>query len=56
MENDLYLGHNIKYWLELEKRATELDVVDFIEEIVELRGQLSLIKDRVEQINKVLVE
>lgn len=50
----LYLGHTTKYWLELQQKALELDVVDYIQEIADLRGKLSLIQDRLNDINQVL--
>jgi hypothetical protein len=46
----IFLGHDIKYWIELENRAKELEVTDFIEEIVQLRGKLSFIQKRTNEI------
>lgn len=51
---ETYLGHTAKYWLELEKRAEELGVINYLEEIAELRGKLSFVEDRLAQIKKVL--
>jgi hypothetical protein len=53
-EKMLFLGHDIKYWIELENRAKQLEVTDFIEEIVELRGQLSFIQKRTNEIFRML--
>lgn len=47
---ETYLGHDAKYWLELEKKARELNVVDFIEEIVSLRGKVNFYESRIEQL------
>lgn len=46
---DKFLGHDIKYWIELEKRAEELAVTDFIKEIADLRGKVSFYEDRIIQ-------
>lgn len=53
-EEILFMGHNIAYWEELQKRAEELQAVDLIQEIADLRGKLSFLKSRVEQMNKVI--
>lgn len=50
---DQFLGHEISYWLELEKRAKSLEAVKFIEEIVELRGKIAFYESRIEQMHKV---
>lgn len=55
MENELkFLGHNTKYWLELQERADKLQATNFIQEIADLRGKLSFVESRLEEINKVL--
>lgn len=50
MNQDLFLGHPISYWLELQKRADKLDVVDLLDEIAELRGKVSFYESRFDQI------
>ncbi len=54
---ELYLGHTIEYWLELEKRAKEIggtNMTDLIQEIATLKGKLSFTEDRIRQISEVL--
>jgi hypothetical protein len=53
---DTYLGHDIKYWLELQKKAEELKVVDFIQEIADLRGKISFYESRIKQMNDLAVK
>ena len=48
---DTFLGHTVKYWLELEKKARKLDVVKLIEEIAELRGKVSFYESRIDEMN-----
>ena len=50
MEN-LYLGQNINYWLELKRKAEELNVVDFIKEIADLRAKVSYYESRIQELN-----
>lgn len=45
----LFLGHEAKYWLELEKKAEKLDVIDFIAEIAKLRGKIDFYESRIKQ-------
>ena len=47
MEDLKFLGHDPKYWLELEKYAKKLDITDFIEEIATLRGKISFYESRI---------
>ena len=49
-----YLGHTIKYWIELNKRTKELNLENLLEEVVKLRGQLEFTKDRLAQITSIL--
>lgn len=49
-----FLGHNIKYWVELQKRADELGVTDYLQEIANLRGKLEFCESRVSQMVEVL--
>lgn len=53
-EEILFMGYNVAYWEELQKRAEELQAVDFIQEIANLKGKLSFLKSRVEQMNEVI--
>jgi len=53
MENT-HLGHTNEYWLELNKTARTLDVEKLLEEVVELRGQLDFVKNRLKQIGCVI--
>lgn len=49
-----YMGHDINYWLELEKKAEELGVIDYLEEISKLRGKVSFYESRIEQMNRLM--
>lgn len=53
-----YFGHKASYWLELEKRVKSLDdgvtVSELIGELATLKGQLSFIKSRMEQIKEII--
>jgi hypothetical protein len=51
---DKFLGHTVQYWLELNKRPKEIKAEELIEEIVELKGQLSFVQSRLEQISQIL--
>lgn len=51
---DRFLGHEIKYWLELQKMAEEINATDFIQEIVELKGKISFYESRIEQMSHLL--
>jgi hypothetical protein len=46
---DTFLGHTMEYWLELQKKAEELAVTDYIEEIAKLRGKVSFYESRIQQ-------
>lgn len=48
---ETYLGHTVKYWLELERRAEKLDVTDWIEEVAGLRAKVSFYESRLDQID-----
>lgn len=47
-----FLGHTIKYWLELEKKARQLNAVKLLEEIAELRGKVSFYESRLDEMDK----
>jgi len=49
-----YLGHTMKYWLELNNLTKELKLEDLLEEVVKLRGQLDFVKDRLAQIEVII--
>jgi hypothetical protein len=46
---DTFLGHSISYWTELEKMADKLEVRDYIQEIVDLKGKVSFYESRIKQ-------
>lgn len=46
---NLFLGKPLPYWLELKKRADELDASDLLAEVVELRGKLSFYESRIRE-------
>ena len=47
-----FFGHTTSYWLELQRRAAELDITDWIEEVVELRGRVAFYESRLDQIER----
>lgn len=49
---DKFLGHTIEYWIELDKKAEDLGVVNWLAEIAELRGKVSYYESRIEEMNK----
>jgi hypothetical protein len=52
-DDDAWLfGKSMKYWIELQKKAEKLDVVDYLMEISELRGKVSFYESRIEELNK----
>jgi hypothetical protein len=46
-----YLGHNINYWIELQRKAAHLDVVDWLQEIGNLRAKVSFYESRIKQLH-----
>lgn len=53
MNQDMFLGHTVAYWMDLNKRPRELAVEDLIEEIVKLRGKISFYESRISDMNCV---
>lgn len=53
METEKYMGHPMNYWIELEKQAQKLNVMDFIQEIADLRARLSFYDSRLNQIQNL---
>lgn len=51
-----FLGHEIPYWLELEKKARKLKEVSLIEEISFLRGKVNFYESRLRQMNELLTK
>lgn len=51
---DTFLGHTPQYWLELERKARELDAVDYIDEIATLRGKVSFYEDRITKMHNFM--
>ena len=50
MEN-LFMGHEYGYWAELEERAQKLKVVDWLDEIAQLRAKVSFYESRIEEMD-----
>jgi len=48
---ETFLGHKIEYWLELQRKAKELGVVHYLEEIATLRGKVSFYESRIDELN-----
>ena len=48
--NNLYLGENVNFWLELRARTDIANTRHLIREIADLKGKLSFVKQRVEEI------
>lgn len=53
MEN-MYLGHPITYWLELQKKAEKLGLEDYISEIAYLRGRVNFYESRILEMSEVM--
>lgn len=51
MEETLFLGKTISYWVELNKRVEELNVEDLIKELAELHSKVSFYEHKLDQIN-----
>lgn len=51
MEEDKFLGQEIKYWVELQKKAEELGVVDWLKEIAELRAKVGFYESRIKEMD-----
>lgn len=49
---ELYLGHDVKYWLELEKRVLTLGVMNYLEEIAILRAKVSFYESRIKEMDE----
>lgn len=50
----LFLGHSIQYWIDLNKKPKELKVENLLQEIVDLKGKLSFIELRLEEIKIII--
>lgn len=48
---DSFLGHSTTYWIELEKKAQELGVINWLQEVAELRAKVSFYESRLDEIN-----
>lgn len=46
-----FLGHDIAYWVELQKKVDTLEVANYLQEIADLRGKVSFYESRVEELN-----
>lgn len=51
---DKFLGHDIGFWIELKKRAEELNAVDLLDEVVNLQGKIAFYESRIRQMNEVM--
>lgn len=51
---DLFLGHPMNYWLELEKWAKLNNASDLIQEIADLRGKIGFYESRIKQLNEFM--
>jgi hypothetical protein len=47
-----FLGHNMSYWLEVQKNIEKLDIVDYLKEIGDLRAKVSFYESRIDEMNK----
>jgi len=50
--NDLFLGHPLEFWRELERRAEELNVVHLIEALSEANSKVRYYERMLDQINQ----
>jgi proteasome assembly chaperone (PAC2) family protein len=46
-----FLGKPLEYWIELDKRANNIELLDYIQEIAELRSKVSFYESRLKQMN-----
>jgi len=44
---DTFLGHPVEYWIELEKRAKTLDVLELLTDFVKVSGKLAIIEKQI---------
>jgi len=49
---DWFLGHPIRYWIELQNHAEECNHVDLLQEIADLRAKVSFYESRLDDIQK----
>jgi hypothetical protein len=47
---ELFLGHPVSYWIELEKQAKTMNLTSLIEELARLRGFVDLYEDRIKEL------
>lgn len=52
---DIFLGHPIPYWLELQKRADALNCVHLLKEIADLYGRVGFYEKRIAELNQFMV-
>jgi hypothetical protein len=45
-----FMGQEISYWSELQNKAERLEVVDYIQEIANLRAKVSFYESRIDAI------
>jgi len=50
MNEPLFLGETIEFWRELQCKANELGVVDWLKEIATLRGKVSFYESRIKEL------
>lgn len=51
---DTFMGHPIRYWIELEKHAQELNAVELLEEIAGLYAKVGYYEKRVKEMSEFL--
>lgn len=51
---DEFLGHPIKYWVELERKQLQSGTSDLIQEIADLRGKVSFYESRIKQMKEFM--
>lgn len=51
---DLYLGHTAQYWLELEKKAMTLNVVDILDELANAYGKIGFYEKRIKDMHSLI--
>lgn len=52
-EESKFYGKPISYWIELDRKARELNVENLIDEIAELRAKVSFYESRIEEMNMI---
>lgn len=56
MNEEIFLGHPLAYWIELEKRARVLNVVHLLEELTAAHGKIGFYEKRIREMNTMIAQ